>query len=690
MKSLLTRRNTLATSVLLGLASLAGAQSLGAPTAPTFLGRPLDVSLPVRFASGEARDECVHADVYFGGRQLADSQVRASVTGAAGERFVRITTAAVVDVPTVRLDVRAGCGGTITRRFDVLADLLPSHLVAAMSTAAVPATAAAVAAPARSELGASAAPTPAPARMAPVAVAPQQPPAPPPARVAPVAPVDAGPLLRLSGVLSTPTADAGQRAAAALLWQALSAQPQDVMRTVEMLRQLEGEVERLRSALAAPALAPAAAQAAPLAPAGAVSPLAALPAGGAWGGLAALALLAGSLAWAWSRRRRARVVASSAFGPASESPRSVFGDDTRPGRPASAVELRVQEAAIRELPQRPQPRPAPKSAPVAAPVPAAAGAAAPPAPARRRGARPPAAAASAAVAAVAVPSVGPGAPQSEDFGGIDFDFSGTAAPAARVAEAPAPAAAAPSGAARPTPRPAGPDLRVETLATSLQETEFLARLGLWGDAMDVIKQYLSQSVSPAPMGFYELMRLCVLTDDKSGLAAVRRRYELLFGMEPPPFEHVSAALGIETHLELMERIKKHWGTAKVLRIIEDRLFNANADLLKPLSLTAGHDLIALHGVAQEVVVEGGTLEEQDAPTVETDDLAPWAHAGSADEVEAVARRLSDVPEQHVFALDVDLDFAPAPLPERDPLARRPAAASDPSPRPRPELAERGH
>ena len=55
------------------------------------------------------------------------------------------------------------------------------------------------------------------------------------------------PWLRTSMELkSTPAADAAQRAAATALWQALNAQPQDLLRTAERLRGLEGEMGTLR------------------------------------------------------------------------------------------------------------------------------------------------------------------------------------------------------------------------------------------------------------------------------------------------------------------------------------------------------------------------------------------------------------------------------------------------------------
>ncbi|MDQ6882024.1 MAG: hypothetical protein M3150_08025, partial [Pseudomonadota bacterium] len=58
---------------------------------------------------------------------------------------------------------------------------------------------------------------------------------------------EGSPWLRASTeLLSIPAADAAHRAAATALWRALNAQPQDLLRTAERLRGLEGEVGLLR------------------------------------------------------------------------------------------------------------------------------------------------------------------------------------------------------------------------------------------------------------------------------------------------------------------------------------------------------------------------------------------------------------------------------------------------------------
>ena len=66
-----------------------GGYEVGTPVAQVLLGRPLDLSMPVRFAADAGDNECVTADVFYGETRVK-SGVRATVTGPADQRRVRI------------------------------------------------------------------------------------------------------------------------------------------------------------------------------------------------------------------------------------------------------------------------------------------------------------------------------------------------------------------------------------------------------------------------------------------------------------------------------------------------------------------------------------------------------------------------------------------------------------------------
>lgn len=262
------------------------------------------------------------------------------------------------------------------------------------------------------------------------------------------------------------------------------------------------------------------------------------------------------------------------------------------------------------------------------------------------------------------------------FAGLEPAPVQRAAQAAAVQPVP-PVKAAPAMQPQPVPaapllhRPMATLLRVETLAATFDEVDFLSSLGLWNDAMDVLKGYLEDSAAPAPLAYYELMRLCVHLDDAGSLQAVRKRYAQVFGVDAPKFEQVSAPLGIESYPELAGRLTAGWGRHDALDFIELTLFTV-APPGKAFSLQAGRDLLFLHDLAMAELREG---ESGDGHAI-----APWANA---DDPRHALDAMPDVASHHRFALDLDLDQgtdddelrdsepAPVELAPRRPAVRRP-------------------
>lgn len=601
MKKLLTSGHKLVLPLVL-LATWVGAhaQSLGTPSAMAWIGRPLEMTVPARFASADARDECVHADVSFGDTRLPPHRVRATILGSdPQQKRVRIETDAVIDEPVVTVTVRAGCRGAITRSYTLLPELASDQVVASLAAqraaAAPPAAplspamaAAAGMAPLQlaAATGTAAPPSPRSRAARAVAAAPREAaPARPRAdraavprqavasarsgarlRLEPIE-ADGSTLLRVSAQLAEPAGDAGRRATAALLWQAINADPQEVLRTTVMLQDLERDLAQLR-------------QDAVQTRAEMVGLRQRLDAAQPWyGSAAALQMLALVL-----------LAAAAAAG--------VFWYRTR----HSAVEHWYAQA-----------QPPPELQPAMA---------------------------AAAAASPETPMVPAEPPQA------------------------AQAAAAPSVPAAPAQR-RGTDavLRVETLAATFEEAEFLSSLGLAADAAAVLKSYLQDSAGPAPIAFFELMRLCESEDDSRAAAAVRDRYEQRFGVEPPRLEQVIAPLGLESLAGLSARITSAWHTPRVLKVIEDALFGVPA-AGPPLTLQAGRELLCLHDVATSLASEAS------APPAAGDGhaLAPWANAEDAAGAQFAVQSLADVGDGSVFSVDIDLG---APAAAAAPTVREP-------------------
>jgi hypothetical protein len=603
MNHFLTPRRTVTATLLMGIWACAHGQSLGTPVAQVVLGRPLDMSMPVRFASDASDNECVQADVFYGETRLQANAVRATVSGPADQRRIRVESDTPIDEPIVTVSVRAGCRNTITRNYTLLPEYPSERLLAAIEAR----TAMANAAPAI------------PLKMAPVAAAPTSPrkaaaphsvvvaraaaPEAParsvrtPHRQAVVAkgprlklePIDLSDtpqqdkLLRVSSTLADPAGDPSRRATAALLWQAINADPQEVLRTSAMIQKLEQDLAQLRQAsnqtrAEMAALRQRLDQAQPWY----LSPRF----------MQLLALLvvasAGAAGFLWWRTRGLRGFAEPWYVPHEEP-----------------VHAAVEPAVAKEEVVALEPEPA---APVAAEPPVVK-----PVPVPER----------APVEAAAAPQAGP----------IDFEI---------------PAGMQAAAAAKPAPARDRTDgvLRVETLAATFEEVEFLSSLGLGSDAMDILKTYLQDSASPSPLAYLELMRLCEQAEDPAAVATVRRRYAQAFGVEAPRLAQITAEGGLDAHQDLSDRITRAWGQGDALEVIEQALFRVPTPAA-PITLQAGRDLLALYDLALTRATDV-TPATGDAP------LAPWAHAEDVHTAQQVAQEAAEAEGGSQFALDVDL------------------------------------
>jgi pilus assembly protein FimV len=125
--------------IALGVAGPALALGFGDFRASAFLGQPLNLAVPVSLAEGETlASNCVTAEVQSGDSRLQPGTVRARVTQGrdASEAIIRISTTVAIDEPVVNVSVSAGCPPRITRTLTLLAD--PPLVSVAAAPAAAP------------------------------------------------------------------------------------------------------------------------------------------------------------------------------------------------------------------------------------------------------------------------------------------------------------------------------------------------------------------------------------------------------------------------------------------------------------------------------------------------------------------------------------------------------------------------
>lgn len=291
----------LALGALILLAATSGqALTLGRTQGVALIGRPLDMGVQIGLDPGsDAAALCIDAEVFYADNRLDSGRVTTKVESSSGANAtVRVRATTPVDEPVVTVYMRVGCGQKVTRRYVLLAEQpgeLPQQSPVPLPAAEVPTVSAAAAAAATGRSG-NAAPAAAPASPDAPAVTGQGPSssaaraaraqareearaaraaartaaraeaaANAPAPAARPAPARSGARLKLepldltserepslrasSSMAAASEATPQRRAEAMALWQALNAQPEDILRNMQRMQALEGDVKNLRDGI---------------------------------------------------------------------------------------------------------------------------------------------------------------------------------------------------------------------------------------------------------------------------------------------------------------------------------------------------------------------------------------------------------------------------------------------------------
>lgn len=105
-------------------ANVAAAVGLGSSGSGAVIGQPLDFVVPLRLNAGETlAPECITAEVTVGESPWPPALVQIALEApASGIARIRVSTTRPIHEPVISVQVHAGCGAGITRRFVVLAD----------------------------------------------------------------------------------------------------------------------------------------------------------------------------------------------------------------------------------------------------------------------------------------------------------------------------------------------------------------------------------------------------------------------------------------------------------------------------------------------------------------------------------------------------------------------------------------
>ena len=610
-------------SILLSTALGSTAATLGRHSGAVVIGRPLDVRVQAMGGPDEdVTSLCIQADVFFGDAQLAPSSVRTSTQRNApdAEASVRIQTTVAVNEPLVSVVVRVGCVSAFSRRYVLLADPLsepavipglqskpvatanPDRLPPLPALVPKPSVRRGAANPVNGSVRADVPPrtgeevrAATPNKPGSVVRRPVEPPkdSTPRLQLDPVdltLAIERDPALKLSlSLLSEPTTSEQERSAAAQLWKAINASPEDVLRDAQKLSVLEEEVKGLREIETRNKVALQELQA-QLQQTRYTTWLAYL-----LGGLLLLSLL-GAL-YAWRRRGSA---------PAASGTKNWWGSGAVERPPASTLKTSVATTSAH---------------------------------------------------------------------GVDIDLSLDSESGFDDLRplhngSPARGGVVLSSADRRDFPPSQPGMSrsvaTEELFDIQQQSDFFVSLGEYDQAIDVLKNHLSESQEPSALAYLDLFKLYHDLGRRDDYQKLREEFNQQFNAGAPLFDQYSdESHGLEAYETAFGRIQALWPQPKVLDVIEQSIFRDSNDTeAEVFDLEAYRELLLLHAIAKDMIkrdsdgVPAGADFQHTAikPLKAAGNKAMAATVANESREGRVTQPLDELPHtSHRLGLDVDLD-----------------------------------
>ena len=638
-------------AVLVGATASAFAVSLGRMTGTAIVGQAFDVTLLARLGNGEKlADLCVSTEVLFGDSVISSAKVSTLLTAGAtpGEVLIRVRTSSAVDEPVVTVNVREGCLQKNTRKYVFLAEALTGKAGSQVVSNSELASSAPARLPIVAESGVTSGGASGPAAVSALPGSPRKKSlssnvsspktasdrlAGMSARVAAKTTLEStskssrsrlkldmlelsaerDPVLRASSeILALPSADPQQRASAAALWQALNAQPQDMLRDNQRLKALEMDVVKMSAKTRATdtATAELRVQLAQSRTERFSNWLVYM--------LAVILLLSWLVAaYLLTRRRRED-------GEKSANPwwRKGLDSDGQAGVGVAADPLAG----------------ATRGAPDAA-------------------------------------RFGSGLAREETNPLFDKAKSSlNLPPAARFKTIPPLEAKDRIEFSISLPNMTGMPriVNAEELFDVQQQADFFVSLGDSAKAIEVLRHHIADNVETSAVAYLDLFDLYHQLGRREDYEALSEDFSRLFNAQVPAFDSYKAATqGLESYEAALLRIVTLWPTSKVLEVIEESIFRKPDSKSEVFSLAAYRDLLLLHAIAKKVTEPIAPRKSSARSEVAKSTRSAYAQTTT----QPVSAHLEDLPKLHGYdqaekkrvdptrppssrhlGLDIDLNF----------------------------------
>lgn len=191
-------------------------------------------------------------------------------------------------------------------------------------------------------------------------------------------------------------------------------------------------------------------------------------------------------------------------------------------------------------------------------------------------------------------------------------------------------------------------LNTEAIMDIRQQAEFFVSLGQADQAVRVLERQIRESGAPNPLLYLDLLGVFHALDRKADYRKSRDDFNLLFnGWAPEMAMFTDAGKNLESYPDVLKRITAHWGTARVIDLIETCIFRDPWEAKPtPFDLAAFRELLLLHEVAltaAQAPVMPPDLFQSAVFTSSVLDLDLSDHDATPDSTQTETRELVDLP-----------------------------------------------
>lgn len=145
-------------------------------------------------------------------------------------------------------------------------------------------------------------------------------------------------------------------------------------------------------------------------------------------------------------------------------------------------------------------------------------------------------------------------------------------------------------------------VKAEELFDVQQQADFFVSIGQHEQAIEVLRSHIGENVETSALVYLDLFNLYHQLNRSEAYETLRADFNRRFNTKIPAFDlYTDSGPGLEAYQLALTRIEALWPSPKVLEIIEESIFRRPDNHADAFNLEAYRELLLLYAVAKEII-----------------------------------------------------------------------------------------